>query len=788
MRIPPLDRKLFRDLWGMKGQAFAIGLVLAAGIAMYVTYLSNFDSLRRTQSAYYDRFRFADVFAACKRAPLRLEDRLRAIPGVTSVSTRVVVDVTLDIEGVTDPIRGRVISVPADSRPALNDLFLRRGRWIEPGRPGDVLVNEAFALAHDLQPGDRFAALINGRRLALRIAGHALSPEYVYVLPPGEMIPDDRRFGVIWMERRALASAFNMEGAFNDVALKIMPGASAGDVVADVDRLLRPWGGIGAIPRQFQMSHWSLDTELQGLQSFGFVVPAVFLAVAAFLLNLAMARTLTVQRPQIAALKALGYSNAAIGWHYLKWGIVIAALGSVLGIASGAWLGSAMIDLYNQFFRFPILLYRLSGGVAVTALGFGLAAAALGVAVAVRRAVAIPPAEAMRPEPPARYRTSVVERATAGRLAHASRMVLRNLERQPWRACMSVLGLAFAVAILFVGFVFIDVMDRLAEVQFSQIQRQDVTVSFVEPRSSRALHEVTALPGVIGAEAVRSVPARLTFGHRSRRVAITGQAAAPDLSRIIDASGRAVTLPPDGLVLSKILGDALSVVPGDRITVAVLEGARPVRDVMVAALVDDYMGLSAYMEQDSLRRMLREGASVSGVNLMVDPATLGALAAQLKATPAVAGITLTAAARKSFEDIIAQNFVIMTTLNVIFAAIIAFGVVYNAARISLSERSRELASLRVLGFTIREISTILLGELAVLTLLAIGPGLVIGWGLAKGVLASFENEFYRLPLVVTPQNAAWSSLTIILAAAVSGLAVRRKLDHLDLVAVLKIRE
>ncbi len=773
----------------MKGQALAIGMVLAAGISMYVTYLSNFDSLRRTQDAYYDRFRFADVFASCKRAPLRIEDRLRAIPGVAAVQTRVVVDVTLDLAAVPEPIRGRLISVRADARPALNDLFLRRGRWIEAGRDDEALVNEGFAVAHGLEPGDRLAALINGRRRSLRVAGHVLSPEYVYVMPPGEVIPDDGRFGVIWMDRRALASAFDMEGGFNDVALRVMPGASSEEIVAQLDRVLRPWGGLGALPRQLQTSHWALDNELKQLQAFGFLVPAIFLGVAAFLLNVAMARTLAVQRPQIASLKALGYSNAAIGWHYVKWALVIALLAAVLGIGAGAWLGSGMITLYNQYFRFPMLLYQLSGGVALTALLIGIAAAALGALFAVRRAVAIPPAEAMRPEPPARYHTSLAERAAVGRrLSHATRMVLRNLERQPWRACASVTGVAFAIGILFFGFIFIDVMDRLAEVQFGHVQRQDLTVSFVEPRSSQALFEVASLPGVMAVEPIRSVPARLRHGHRSRQLAITGQLAAPDLSRVVDVSGQAVTLPAEGLVLSKILGEVLELKTGDLVTVEVLEGARPVRQVAVTALVDDYMGLNAFMEIGALHRLMREGGSLSGAHLMVDPDRMRRLYQRLKATPAVAGIAITAAALQSFREIMAQNFTILTTFNVAFAAIIAFGVVYNAARISLSERSRELASLRVLGFTIREISLILLGELTLVTLLAIPPGLLIGWGLAEFLLLSFQNEFYRLPLVITPQNAAWSALTIMFAAALSGLAVRRRLDRLDLVAVLKTRE
>jgi putative ABC transport system permease protein len=448
-----------------------------------------------------------------------------------------------------------------------------------------------------------------------------------------------------------------------------------------------------------------------------------------------------------------------------------------------------MISMYNQFFRFPILLYRLSGDVAVMASLIALGAGGLGAVLAVRRAVQVPPAEAMRPEAPARYRTSFVEGARLQRwLTHATRMVLRNVERQPWRALASVVGIAFAVGILLFGFVFIDAMSLLAEVQFSLVQRQDVTVSFVEPVSARARHELESLPGVMAVEPLRTVPARLRHGHRYRNLAVTGMTADPDLNRIVELSGRTRTLPPDGLLMSRILGEVLHVRPGDRVVLEILEGARPVREASVVGLVDDYMGVAAWMDIRALHRLLREGGSLSGAYLMVDTTRLSTLYRRLKLLPAVAGVAITAAARQSFHDIMAQNFQLMTTFNVGFAAIIAFGVVYNSARISLSERSRELASLRVLGFTIGEISLILLGELALLTLLAIPPGLLVGWGLSKWVLMSFESEVYRIPLVITMQNVAWSILTVLAASLISALVVRRRLDRLDLVAVLKTRE
>jgi putative ABC transport system permease protein len=789
MGIRALNRKLLRDLLAMKGQAFAIAMVIASGITMFVMYLSNFESLRRTQQIYYEHQRFADIFVTAKRVPERMAERLTAIPGVGAIDMRVVADVTLDIPGVDTPSRGRLISIPAEGRPRLNDVYLRRGRWIDASHPDEILASEAFALANGFDPGAEIAAIINGRRRVLRIVGIALSPEYIYTIPPGEIIPDDRRYGILWMERKALASAFNLEGGFNDVALRLLPGASASDIIAELDRLLTPYGGLGAIPRALQFSHWTLDSELKQLQRFGFIVPAIFLGVAAFILNVALTRALTLQRPQIAALKALGYTNPELAWHYLKWALLIAALGAVVGTGSGAWLGRFMIRLYNQYFRFPVLDYRLSAGVAIGAILGSFAIAALGALSAVRRAVRIPPAEAMRPEPPAQYRPSLVERGFIGkRLSHITRIILRNIERQPIRAAASLFGISLAMAILVVGLFFLDAMDVLKEMQFSYVQRQDMTLSFVEPLSAHALYELRSLPGVVSAEPLRSVPARLRYGHRSRYLTILGVPSIPKLNRIVDRSGKIFAPPPDGLLLSKTLSQILHVSPGDRVQLEVLEGSRPVREVVVAGLVDEFLGLSVYMDQEALHRLMREGERLSGAYLQVDSMEMPRLYRKLKSTPKVAGVGLTIDALRSFERTMAENMGIMTTLTVVFAVIIAFGVVYNAARVSLSERSHELASLRVLGFRRAEISIILLGELALLTVLALPLGAGFGYLMSKGILAAVENELYRFPLIITMQNLATSALVIMVAAAFSGLVVRRKLDTLDLVAVLKTRE
>ena len=784
-----LTRKLLRDLWLSRGQALAIGLVIAGGVAMFVLLLSTFDSLDLTRQEYYDRYRFADVFASLKRAPQSLAADLAAIPGVARLETRVVVDVTLDVPSQSAPITGRLISVPEAGPPVLNALFMREGRTLEPNRDDEVLASETFARANDLVPGDTIGAVINGRRHDLRIVGLALSPEYVYAIRPGELIADDARFGVLWMNRRALAAAFQMEGGFNDVAIALGRGASEPDVIARVDALLRSYGGLGAIPRREQLSNFFLQSELDSLRGMGGIVPVVFLAVAAFLLNIVLTRIVAVQREQIAALKALGYTNAEIGWHFVSWSLLVACAGSVLGTIAGALLGRGMTGIYTDFFHFPILAYHLPARVVTGAATVALVAAVVGAVGAVHRVLTLLPAEAMRPEVPARYRRTLIEQVAIGRwLTQPTRIILRNLQLHPVRSALTMFGIALAGALLIVAMFTIDSMDDVTDVQFNVAETYDASVSFVEPVSAGAVDALARLPGVMQVEPFRAVPARLRSGTRVRSAAILGLPDPSGLRRVVDASAQIVALPPDGLVLSSKLAELLGVAAGERVSVEVLEGTRPVRNVPVVLLVDEFMGTNAYMNIRALRHLMEEGGSVSGAYLRVDDALVDQLYSTLKQTPAVAGVSLRRAALESFQKTAAESIEITRTVSTIFATIIAFGVVYNAARISLSERARELATLRIIGFTRGEIAYVLLGELAVVTLAALPLGMAIGYGLAAATVQAFDTDVYRLPLMVTTHTYAVATLTVVVTTIVSALIVRERLDHLDLISVLKTRE
>ncbi|OJW57979.1 MAG: ABC transporter permease [Thiobacillus sp. 65-1059] len=786
-----LDRKLFRDLWHLRGQVLAIAAVIMGGVATMAMSLSTYDSLVATRDRFYAEYRFADVFESLKRAPEPVAERIAAIPGVERMETRVKAGVKLEVAGFSDPITGQLLSLPDVGAAQLNRLHLKRGRSVQPWSADEAVLSDTFADAHGLQPGDTLAAIINGKRKRLTVVGVAVSPEYVYQIAPGAMFPDFKRYGVLWMGRSALAAAYDMEGAFNQVSLTLARDAREQDVIDRVDAILADYGGTGAYGRKDQFSNRFLREELKQLRTMAVVFPAIFLGVAAFLLNVVLSRLIALQRDQIAILKAFGYGYAAIGGHFVKLVLMMAVLGVAAGVALGAWFGQGLSHVYTETtFRFPYLDYRLDAGVILIALGISCLAAVSGTLLSVVRAVRLPPAEGMRPEMPVAYRTSLVERIGLARwLAAPTRMVLRHIGRYPLKSLLTVLGIACACGLMMVGNYQRGAIDFMVDVQFRQASREDLGLTFIEPTSGRALHELAALPGVDFVEGFRDVPAILRFGQYRHRGAVFGIQPEGQLHRSLDRSLQPVAVPPGGVVLTDHLANAiLHVKPGDLLTVEILEGSRPVRQVPVLGITKQYLGVSAYMQQDSLNALMREGGTVSGAYLAVRPGSEAELYAKLHERPRVLGMVANRAAIQSFYATIGEFILFYNLVATLLAGAIGFGVVYNSARIGLSERGRELASLRVLGFTRGEIAYILLGELALLTLAAIPAGFVVGIGLVGILVVAFQSELYRLPLILTPENYAMGASVVVVSALLSGLLLWHRLGRLDLVAVLKTRE
>jgi putative ABC transport system permease protein len=783
-----LDRKLFRDLARMKAQVIAIALVVASGVALFVATMTTYRSLRTSEAAFYRQQRFAQVWSGLGRAPLAVARDIAALPGVTVVDPRLVARAVLDIPGLVEPASGILVSISPRPGHATNDLYVRRGRHIEPGRADEVMVSEAFAEKNHLLPGDPIVATVAGHRTSLHIVGIALSPEFVMPVEPGSAAPDDRRFGVLWIARGQLEASLDMTGSFNEVALLLAPGSDERSVIAGVDRILAPYGGAGAYGRATQASHVMLEDHIVQLRGLAVLVPTIFLLVAAFLVNVVLARLIATQREQIGMLKAFGYSNPRVALHYVELTLVIVVLGVVLGIPIGAWLGRLMAGFYATFFRFPALVFELEPAIALGAAGVAVGAAVAGALGTLRRVVAMPPIVAMTPEVPAFRRTLLDRIGITPLLSAASRMIVRNLTKRPLRSGLASAGMALAVAVIVLGTSSTEGINRIRDVQFQGVQREDITITLAHPRAVGTVRELLGLPGVRRVEPYRLVPARLFGRGRSEDIALYGLADGAVLRNVVATDFQRMPRLGAGVILTAWTARRLGLRPGDLLSVEIREARRRVVTARLDGTVEHPLGESAYMELGALGRLLGEPETYSNASLLIDSTRAAQLYDQLQHAPDVMAVGIRRSTLAGFRSMSDASINFIRAIVIIFSVIIAFGVVYNTARIALAERGRELATLRVLGFTRGEASAIMLGEIAALAAPAIPLGLALGYLLTGAVATSMSGSRMHIPLVVSLSTYAYAVVVFVASALVSALVVRRRIDQLDLVEVLKAKD
>jgi putative ABC transport system permease protein len=787
--VSPLDRKLVRDLWRMKGQAVAIVVVVSLGVLMLIMMDGLVNSLEQTKRAYYERYRIADVFAPAKRAPNHLLKDIAEIPGAGIVEGRINGAALIDLPGVAVPVRAQALSLPETGPPRLNDIYLTDGRRLDPTRDDEILLFRGFAKAHNLKPGVTLTATMNGARRTFKVAGLAEAPEFLYAVAPGELAPDDARFAVIWMNEDALEAAYDLKGAFNEVLISLSRDAKLPAVLDRLDQLLDAYGGVGAYGLEDHVSNRFITEEIAGLRASSTSVPPLFLAVAAFLLYIVISRMIQSEREQIGLMKAFGYSSLEVATHYGKFVLAIAVSGALLGCLLGVLAGRSMAVLYLDYFKFPFLVFEVEPSAFLIGFASSVLAASAGGVFVLRGVFALTPAVAMRPPAPADFsKSAALGRALKAVLDQPSRMVARRLIRQPGRAAAAVLGIAAGMALSVAMLSVMASFDKVLELNFSVIDRSDVTVTFVEPLGDAAIYTLRRMPGVIEAEPFRTVPALLRNGLHTYRGAINGLVAEPRLNRAVDEDMQSIFVRDDGIILAKPLADILNVRPGQSLTVEVREGRRPVLQIPVAAIAETLLGAPAYFELGALNRALKEPNRVSGAYLRIDSADSSSIYRAIKEMPIVAGVGLRSDARAAFKRLMETGAGAIRYVMAAIAGIITFGIVYNSARIAFAERSRDLASLRVIGFTKGEAAFVLLGELAVITLLAIPVGSVLGYFLAQAIAEGFSTDLYQIPAIFSPEAYGIAAVAVLLAAAMSGWLVRRDIDQIDLVSALKTRE
>ena len=585
----PLTVKLLRDLWRLRAQAVAIALVMAAGVGMVVMSYGMIRSLEATREAYYARYALADLWAPLRRAPDSLTRELRQVPGVAGVESRVSAHATLDIAGVAEPVSARIHSLPAD----LNRLVLRSGRLPREGRADEVVASELFVKAARLSLGDRLPALVHGKRIELRLVGTALSPEYVYSVAPGQIFPDNRRFGVLWMAREPLSAALDMRDGFNEALVRLAPGASAAETIRRIDLLTAPYGASGAFGRDLLVSDRFVTSEIDQLRTIVEILPPIFLGVAAFLLNILLARLVDTEREVIGLLKAFGYRSAAIVRHYAMLAVLLSVGGVLLGWGLGAWMGRGVAGMYQEFYTFPFLNFVGGADIYLGAGGLALLSVVLGAAGSVWRAQRLTPAEAMRPPAPAAYsRTGLTDRIVRALPDEPSRMILRGLFRRPWRTMASVAGLAAALGLYVASASSTDNVERMIDLTFVRGQRADLSLTFAEPRDARVQRELLTLPGVQRVELWRGVPAELDNGPYRSRESVLGLPRGATLMRLVTLDGAVIEPPQRGALISGQLARKLGVGAGGSIAVRVTEGDRQSFTLPIAQVIDVPLGAS----------------------------------------------------------------------------------------------------------------------------------------------------------------------------------------------------
>lgn len=785
-----LNLKLMRDLWHVKGQVIAVALVIASGIATLSMALTTLESLQKTSEQYYSDYQFADAFVSAVRVPNTVKQRLEAIEGISLVETRIKKYASLDMPDFNEPVMGMLTSIPDHGQPRLNQLAVREGRWIAPGASDEVIVNEPFAEAHNLKLGDELPAVMNGKKRYFTIVGIALSPEYIYAMSPGSLMPDNKRYGVLWAGQSSLEAAFDLKGAFNDATFKFDAKADHQALLKQIDMVLEPYGGRNSYLRDDQLSYWFVNNEIEQLKTTSTIFPAIFLLVSAFLTNMVLSRMITNEREQIGLLKAFGYSNLQVGMHYFRMVLVMCLVGAVIGLIAGAYLGQANTEVYAEFFRFPVLVYDFSIFSFVISTGISVIAALSGIIGSIAKVVKLPPAVAMVPPSPDVYHRSFID---TSRIKHwldqPTRIAIRQIIRKPLRASFTVIGISFAVGLMVLGIQMFDAIKFLGVSFFNDAQRQDMTMAFYQNQKQQAFHQVKRLPGVLEAEPIRYVSVEFINGTKSHRGAITGIRSDATLQPIYDNySQKVISLPEEGMVIGSLLAEKLNVVVGDRVYVEFLDKTGLRRDFAVAGIFDTFMGLPAYMNLESLNRELGEVGQYFMLNLVVDPNASQAFYTAVKESPAITALVTKKASLDAFNDTVAESMLVFIFIFIVLSSILVFGVSYNMIRISLSERGRELATLRVLGFTKGETSYILLCEIGLLTLIGLALGCFVGWGLTHLLGYALETELFRIPIIIYPHTYSYAVIVAIVASIMSALFVAKRIHNLDLIEVLKTKE
>jgi putative ABC transport system permease protein len=787
-----LNRKLLRELWRNAGSLALVILIIGIGVACFIGLGTAIRVLSSSQAEYYREYRFADFWVELKKAPLTAVQQLARLPGVDRVEGRIVFDVILDVPGEAQPLTGRLISVPPQRLDqVLNGLCLVRGSTFSDDRDEEVILSESFAREHGLGPGDRIGLIVNRKQESFIIAGTAISPEYVYMIRgEGDFLPDPRHFGILYVKEDFARDVLDFQDACNQIVGRFVPGAAEEFVLRRIERELDPYGVYAATPRERQASHRVLTDEIVQQKNASTLIPAIFLAVAALVLNVLMSRLAERQRTVIGTLKALGYYNRTVLWHFVSFGLAVGLVGGVIGDLLGIWVAHGMVRLYAAIFQFPQFDFRIHADLLAAGLLISVAFSAAGTLRGVWNVLRLHPAEAMRERPPEHGGAIFLERWPWlwRRLGFRTHMALRGLLRHPVRTLTGMLSTGLATGIMFLSLTLLGSIWFLIDYQLEYVLTSDVDIAMRDPQSVAALLEARQLPGVDYAEPLLGVTADLRNGRYSRRLGVLGLSPGHRLTTPMQRDRTPVEIPADGIVMTAKLAEILELRVGDRFELTPVRGRRETVHARLAGVVDSYLGLDCYADQAYLSRIVGEPLAVSSVQMRVDPARQAELYRAIKQLPNAQGLSVRANNKAIVEETLIDVIARVHSVLIFFAGVIAFGSILNSAMVELGDRIREVSTLRVLGYTPGEVAAIFYRQTAVVFCCGLLLGFPIGYALVQLVVANMPTELVRLPITIRPATFAIGialPATFVLAAQA---VIYRRLRRLDWLEGIKVKE
>ena len=787
-----LTRKLLRDIWRARGQSFAIAMLVCAGTSEYVGVASVQRNLQLTRDEYYADCRMADFFISLARAPRSVADDLREIPGVRNVQGRIVKDVNLGIEGYEESRTGRIISLPDVRAPVINDIVLITGRYFEHRSTSEIILSHAFATANKLKIGDTITASINNRQHTLHIVGTGMSPEYVYMIRSAqELIPNPDRFGVLWVSQTFAEQSFAMQGACNDFVGTVERPAEIDRILNTASSVLAPYGVFAKTNRKDQTSSFFLANEIRVLGIATAIIPPIFMGVTALVLVVLLNRMVRHERTQIGVMKAFGYSDASVAAHYVWFALVLGLAGCLAGYFGGVLVVKWVMQIYIRVFQFPTFRMDIYPIIMLQSAVLTMVCAAAGAFGAARQAARIEPAIAIRAEAPKYSRRIFLERFNLiwGSLSFSSKMIARNMARYKFRAVFTLSGVAMSTAMLLMGWFLMDAVIYMIDFQFSQTQLEDVRVLLNGEQGKDTYHDLQRLSDVKAVEPVLQYPFEARTNWRKKEIAIVGIPAQSTLWRLIDTQGNRVEIDKHDFVLDERLAEQLGVQPGDELVLKPLMGRVPKeRRVHVTKIVKQYLGMGSYMEIEALSRVLDEPFAMNTALVRSEWQRARELDKSLRDVAAIASVRIKEDSHANLKKSLGES---MRAVNVIilgFAAAIAFAIIYNSTIVSLTERHRELAALRVMGYLPSEVGRLIYNENLLLSAIGFVVGIPLGIGLCGLIVMAYENDLFRLPFKIGLRAYALTILTTFCFVTVANLAARRKILQLDMVEALKMRD